>query len=336
MLALDDVWTRLPTAAGPLSAVRGVSLDLYSNETVGLVGESGSGKSMLGRTILNILPDGARVSGSIRYQGKDVRADPRAANGWRGVEIAMIFQNPMTSLNPVRTIGKQIIDPIRHHLGLAQREAADRAMDLLNQVGVSAARQRLGQYPHELSGGMRQRVAIAIALSCDPKVLIADEPTTALDVTVQKQVLDPMESLQERFRMAILLITHDLGVVAGRADRVAVMYAGEIVEMAQTADLFAQMQHPYTRALLDSVPRLDDPPHVRRPSLAGRPPNLALPLVGCPFQPRCANQQPDCAVEVPALVSVPECSRSFSCHHPVGVHGTVVGGEGRAGHAAAE
>ena len=263
---MNDLRTTFETARGLVRAVDGVSFRLDAGETFGVVGESGSGKSVLVRTIMHLLPQTARVASSshVVYRGRDLRAmaPGQLADVW-GPEIAMVFQDPRTALNPVRRIGAQITTPMRHHLGVSRREARDRAIALLAEVGIPDPAQRFDQYPHELSGGMRQRVVIASALSCEPKLLIADEPTTALDVTVQRQILDLLARLQDEHGMAMILITHDMGVVSGMADRVAVMYAGQFVEVAESRDLFTSVRHPYTKALMDSIPAIELPSKTR-------------------------------------------------------------------------
>jgi peptide/nickel transport system ATP-binding protein len=230
----------------------------------------------------------------------------------------MIFQDPMTSLNPVKKIGTQLMDPIRYHLNLSRDATRKRALELLELVRIPEATRRLEQYPHELSGGMRQRVMIAIALTCNPKLLIADEPTTALDVTVQKQILDLLHNLQQEFEMAMILITHDLGVVAGRAKRINVMYGGQVVETASTRTLFSQMRHPYTEALLKSIPRIEHASHHRLEAIAGRPPDMTRPPAGCRFAPRCRYAQLSCVDEPPQLVAGADASHQYRCFFPVG------------------
>ncbi|MFV0308838.1 MAG: ABC transporter ATP-binding protein, partial [Desertimonas sp.] len=262
LLRVEDLRTYFDTPRGMVRAVDGVSFDLDRGTTLGIVGESGSGKSVLARSIMNLLPGSAIVpdNAQITYDGRDVRHLSReeSRHFW-GTEIAMVFQDPMTSLNPVRRIEAQMTESLRFHLRLGRREARRRAVELLDQVGIPAPKRRLKQYPHELSGGMRQRITIALALACEPRLLIADEPTTALDVTVQAQILDLLAELRDDRNMAMLFITHDLGVVGNQADRVAVMYGGQMVEMADSQTLFTQMAHPYTEALFRSIPRLDTP-----------------------------------------------------------------------------
>jgi peptide/nickel transport system ATP-binding protein len=268
------------------------------------------------------------VEGEIRFQGRDVRTLPKEERKhfW-GREVAMVFQDPMTSLNPVKRIGAQITEPIRYHLGLDRKRAQERAAELLDRLRIPEARSRLRQYPHELSGGMRQRVALAIALSCNPKLLIADEPTTALDVTVQKQILDLIDGLATDLEMSVILITHDLGVAAGRTDRVAVMYAGRVAELATPVELFDHLRHPYTGALLQSSPRLDQPSHTRLLAIGGRAPDLVAPPPGCRFAPRCPRAAERCHVDAPALELMgPE--HWAACHFPVGTTASAGRGSG--------
>ncbi len=320
LLQVENLRTWFDTPRGILRAVDGVSLSVDRGGTLGIVGESGSGKSVLVRSVMNLLPDNAVVppGGTIRFDGRDVRAltDWEAKHFW-GKEIAMVFQDPMTSLNPVKRIGTQVTESIRYHLGLSKKAALDRALDLMDQVRISEPRRRLEQYPHELSGGMRQRVTIAIALSCEPRLLIADEPTTALDVTVQKQILDLLAQLQQQHHMAMILITHDLGVVAGNADEVAVMYAGQVVENAGTLELFDHLMHPYTEALLHSIPSLQAESHVRLDAIGGRPPDMVRPPAGCRFSPRCRYAQNQCLAEAPTLVDG-SVGHQYRCWFPVG------------------
>ena len=285
-------------------AVDGVSFRLPRGQTLGIVGESGSGKSVLARSLLRLMPEqvAVRVRGGVHFDGEDLwQLSEGALRRIRGRRISMVFQDPMTSLNPVMPIGRQIAQVLRHHLGVPARAGKERAVELLASVGVPSPRQRVDEYPHQLSGGMRQRAMIALALACDPDVLIADEPTTALDVTVQAQILDLLERQQQERRMSLILISHDLGVVARLADRIAVMYAGRIVEQAPAADLFNAMRMPYTAALFRSIPRLESPVHSRLETIEGRPPDLAADLRGCRFAPRCARADARCAAQEPTL-----------------------------------
>ena len=297
LLTVRDLVTLFPTATGAAAAANSVSLDLEASETLGLVGESGSGKSVTCRSIMRLVPEpGQIVSGSIRFDGRDVLAlSRREMRVVRGGEISMIFQDPMSSLNPVYTVGDQIVETLRLHRGLTRSSARARAEELLNRVGIPSARQRLRAYPHEFSGGMRQRAMIAIAISCNPKLLLADEPTTALDVTIQDQILSLLLELQAENGMAILLVSHDLGVIAQTCDRVAVMYAGHVVEQAKVRDLFASPKHPYTVALLGALPELAQASKVRRlRPIQGQPPDIARLGEGCPFAPRCEHACDQC------------------------------------------
>ncbi|MFL6647069.1 MAG: ABC transporter ATP-binding protein [Sulfurifustaceae bacterium] len=317
LLDVDHLSVTLPTPRGPLRAVASVSLRLQQGQTLGVVGESGSGKTMLARAILRLLPRSAHVEGRVEFAGRALHALTGAQlRALRGREIAVVFQDPMTSLNPVLTIGTQIVETLQAHFGTAQRAAAARAIELLASVGIPEPERRTRQYPHELSGGMRQRVAIAIALSCEPKLLIADEPTTALDVTVQAQILDLLADQRRDRNMALLLITHDLGVVAGRTDEVAVMYAGRIMEHGPTRAVFKAMRNPYTRALMDALPRLDAPPHTRLAAIGGAPPDPTRPHRGCAFEPRCARVQSRCREAAPALMAADGRHRN-ACWFPL-------------------
>ena len=295
---MRDLVTVFPARDRIVCAVNGVSFDLHEGETLGLVGESGSGKSVTCRSLLRLVPEpGQIIGGSIEFDGQDMLAlSPRALRAVRGAQIAMIFQDPMSSLNPVFTVGSQIIEPLRQHRGMSSREAHREAVDLLDRVGIASPSERLRAYPHELSGGMRQRAMIAVAISCRPKLLLADEPTTALDVTIQDQILSLLLELQAEERMAIVLVSHDLGVIAQTCDRVAVMYAGYVVEEAATPDLFATPKHPYTAALLDALPELAQQRGDQRlVAIKGQPPDLGDMPPGCPFAPRCAHARPACA-----------------------------------------
>lgn len=318
LLRVNDLRVRFPTTRGLVHAVNGVSFDLRAGETLAIVGESGSGKSVTAKTLMNLLPRTAQVDGEVIFDGRDVRAlaQKRVPHFW-GVEMTMVFQDPMTSLNPVKKVGEQIAESLRYHLGRSRKEALAEAVDLLEQVGIPEPAKRVNQYPHELSGGLRQRVVIAMALACGPRLLIADEPTTAVDVTVQKLLLDLLDSLRRERGMAMILITHDLGVARGRSDQVAVMYAGRIVEIAPTEALFEDMRHPYTEALMRTIPRIDLPSHTRLDPIPGRPPELIDPPPGCAFAERCRYAQHDCIAERPPLGGVPGL-HEFACFHPVG------------------
>ncbi len=300
----------LRIAFGPVEVVRGVDLAIGPGEAVGLVGESGSGKSMTALGLMRLLPRGARiVGGDILLEGRSLLAlSERAVAGVRGREIAMIFQDPPTALNPAFTIGRQLTDAVRAHAPLRRRAAAERAVELLHMVGISAPRSRLLAYPHEFSGGMRQRVAIAMALACSPKLLIADEPTTALDVTVQAVVVDLLARLREELGIAILFISHNLDLVAEICDRVVVMYAGAVVEAEEVETLFARPLHPYTRELLRCIPRLSDG-RGEMPTIPGAPPLAGIRADGCAFAPRCSQAFDRCRVETPALGDRVACWR---------------------------
>ncbi|TXL73727.1 ABC transporter ATP-binding protein [Vineibacter terrae] len=311
ILEVRDLATHFFTLDGVVRAVDGVSFDLARGETLGIVGESGCGKSVTALSILRLIPPETSriVGGSVRFDGRDLAALSEAEmRAIRGHRIAMIFQEPMTSLNPVLTIGTQIAENVVRHTGVPWRAALDRAREMLDLVKIADARRRIEEYPHQLSGGMRQRAMIAIALSCNPQVLIADEPTTALDVTIQAQILDLMLELKEKLGTAIIMITHDLGVIAETAERVVVMYAGRKVEEAPVEALFAQPTHPYTRGLMHAVPRLDADAEIagRRPRLQEIPgivPALNRPIAGCAFAPRCGFATERCRAEAPPLVS---------------------------------
>ena len=320
LLDVHDLRTHFTTDRGELRAVDGVSFSLDHGRTIGIVGESGSGKSVTVRSIMNILPRNVGLqAGEVSFEGEDIQnlTGPEAKHFW-GVKMSMIFQDPMTSLNPVVKVGRQITESLRYHLKMSRPEATARALELLDLVGIPEARRRLSEYPHQLSGGMCQRITIAIALACHPKLLIADEPTTALDVTVQKQILDLLDRLQTDQQMAMILITHDLGVVAGRADEIAVMYAGRIVEKAATTDLFASMRHPYTQALFESIPKIEHRSHTRLRAISGQPPDMTDLPAGCSFSPRCRYAQERCLTEKPPLETDPiNTNRSYACFYPV-------------------
>jgi oligopeptide/dipeptide ABC transporter ATP-binding protein len=320
LLVVDDLHTAFLTSRGLVRAVNGISFTLDRGQTLGVVGESGSGKTVLARTIMGLLPrQGVEQSGSVRFEGHEVvGASPRELRPMWGARISMVFQDPMTSLNPVMRIGRQITEPLRLHLGLDRAEARATAVSLLAQVGIPSPEERFSAYPGQLSGGMRQRVMIAIALACAPRLLLADEPTTGLDVTVQAQILDLLASLQEERHMAMILVTHDLGVVATRTDQILVMYAGNVVEQAPTPALFASMAMPYTEALFASTPRLAHPSHTRLAAIDGRPPDLVTPPPGCPFAPRCRYTRELCRRARPPLVATEDPSHLFACWFPLG------------------
>ena len=318
LLSVEDVAVDLPTPRGNLRAVDRVNLAVGAGQTLGVVGESGCGKTMLSRAILQLLPKKAKLTGRVMFDGQDLASiDREALRKLRGRSLAVVFQDPMTSLNPVLTIGTQLIETLQEHLELDLATARKRSVELLTAVGIPAPEQRLTQYPHQLSGGMRQRVAIAIALSCEPKLLIADEPTTALDVTIQAQILDLLARGQRRRHMAMILITHDLGVVAGRTDEVAVMYAGRVVERAPTPALFKKMRMPYTEALLAAIPKLNAAPHTVLPAISGRPPDPTRPIKGCSFSPRCRYAVALCHQEKPALTEAETPAHTYACFHPI-------------------
>ncbi len=319
LLVVDDLKTHFHTPRGVVRAVDGVSFALGRGRTIGVVGESGSGKTVLARTIMKLnLGSSVETTGSVRYQGREmVGLTNKEMRQYWGKEIAMVFQDPMTSLNPVVKIGRQVTEHLRHHLDMDKDTATETALQLLKQVRIPEAQKRLEAYPHELSGGMRQRVSIAIAMACGPKLLFADEPTTALDVTVQHSIMNLLAREQSDRDMAMVLVTHDLGVVAGRTDEIAVMYAGRIVEKAPTTTLFSNVKMPYTEALLRSIPRTSQRNHTRLAAIPGRPPDLINPPKGCAFSPRCAYAQSQCFTELPPLVEAGP-GHQYRCHFPVG------------------
>jgi peptide/nickel transport system ATP-binding protein len=319
LLVVEDLRTIFHTPRGDVRAVDGVSFTLEPGETLGLVGESGSGKSVLGRTIMGLISTGGAttVTGSVRLSGQDVHAlRPAQRRRLWGPEVAMVFQDPMTSLNPVKRIGTHLTETLRAHLSCDRAEARERALELLRQVGIPEPQRRLRQYPHELSGGMRQRVVIAMALACGPRLLVADEPTTALDVTVQKQILDLLASLTRELGMAMILVSHDLGAVAGRTDQVMVMYAGRTAEAGATGSVFAAPAHPYTEALLGSIPDIEDAPHSLLRTIEGSPPDMASPPPGCRFAPRCARAAEVCTTVLPVVETLVD-GRHVACHRPL-------------------
>lgn len=312
LLDVRDLEVRFRNDEGLVHAVNGVSFSLGEGDSLAVVGESGSGKSVTALAVMGLLPATREVAGQIRYRGRDLLDDAEVRRV-RGREIAMIYQDPMTSLNPVLTIGRQLTQVIRHHLGLNRSQARERAAELLDLVGIPSARSRLKDYPHLFSGGQRQRILIALALACDPKVLIADEPTTALDVTTQAQIIALVQDLRQRLGTAIIWITHDLGVVAGLVDRVMVMYGGLVAEQAAVDSLFERPRHPYTDGLLGSLPGAGGE---RLRPIPGTTPGLAEPVTACPFAPRCGHVQPDCRERRPMLVPATE-EHEVSCFHPL-------------------
>ena len=304
LLEVIDLQTQFSTRNGVVRAVDGVSWDVAESETVALVGESGCGKSVSALSIMRLVapPAGRIVGGQVLFKGRDLLTlSDEEMRHVRGREIAMIFQEPMTSLNPVLTIGRQLTEGLETHLGLGTAAARARAVELLAMVGIPDPARRLPQYPHQFSGGMRQRMMIAMALACEPALVLADEPTTALDVTIQAQILELMKDLSRRLGVAMLIITHNLGVVARYADRVNVMYAGRIIERGTARELYGNPRHPYTLGLLRSVPRLDEPRRARLNPIDGQPPDLTRLPAGCAFAPRCAFRVARCLTEVPAL-----------------------------------
>lgn len=306
LLEINDLEVSFKTDRGVIRAVDGVSLHLDEGETLAVVGESGSGKSVTALSILQLLGDAGDIdNGEILFDGVDLLGLPEVdMRTVRGNRISMIFQEPMSSLNPVLTIGKQVAEPICLHRGLSWKEALEQAGELLAKASIPDARHRLDDYPHQFSGGMRQRVMIAMALACQPRLIIADEPTTALDVTVQAQILSLLKNLTRELNSALILITHDLGVVARYADRVAVMYGGRVVETAAAVPLYTDPQHPYTEGLMSSIPTLDGAPGTRLTTINGQPPDLANLPRGCAFEPRCRYARDDCKRAKPELVAI--------------------------------
>ena len=321
LLSVRDLRVTFGSGDRTVHAVNGVSYDLAPGDTLGIVGESGCGKTVSSLALMRLLPKpAARIpSGTILFEGQDLlQLTDEAMRDIRGDRMAMIFQDPMTSLNPVLSIERQLTEVLETHRKLKRKRAAHRAVELLEIVGIPGARQRLNDFPHQFSGGMRQRVMIAMALACDPRLLIADEPTTALDVTIQAQILDLMRSSVQELGTALILITHDLGVVAGMARSINVMYAGHIVERATTRDLFGRPRHPYTVGLLQSIPRLDEQGRGELVPIQGQPPDLSREIPGCPFAPRCMNVIDRCRVEMPPLEQAPDAEdgHEVACWNP--------------------
>ena len=320
MLSVRDLHVTFGSGDRVVHAVNGISYELGAGETMGIVGESGSGKSVSSLAVLGLLPKpAAKASGSIVFDGEELLGlDDDQLRKLRGNRLAMIFQDPMSSLNPVLTIERQLTEVLETHQKLKHAGAERRAIQLLEMVGIPGAEKRLHDFPHQFSGGMRQRVMIAMALACDPELLIADEPTTALDVTIQAQILDLMRSVVAEVHTALILITHDLGVVAGMCHSTAVMYAGRIIERSTTAELFGRPRHPYTVGLLRSLPRLDEAERGELVPIKGQPPDLSREITGCPFAPRCFNVQDRCRVEDPPLAQAPDAEdgHEVACFYP--------------------
>ncbi|QSN62816.1 ABC transporter ATP-binding protein [Caballeronia sp. M1242] len=317
LVEINDLRVEFATHDATVRAVNGVSFTLEEGETLGIVGESGSGKSQTVLAMLGLLASNGRASGHAMYRGENLLGmSAKALNRIRGNRLSMIFQDPMSSLNPYLTIERQMTEVLELHKNMTRREAKKRAIAMLEAVRIPEAAHRIGQYPHELSGGMRQRVMIAMALLCEPEVLFADEPTTALDVTVQAQVLQLLRDLQRDFGTSIVLITHDLGVVAGLCEKVMVMYGGRVMEQCDAATLFAKPSHPYTIGLLRALPRLDQQGG-ELTGIPGNPPNMAHPPAGCPFHERCADAAAECAERAPALAAVDGAHWLRACHRPV-------------------
>ncbi len=318
LLTVEDLRVEFWTARGTVHAVNGISFDIAAGETLGIVGESGCGKSVTALALLGLLARAGRVrSGRATFGGRDLLGlSDRELRGVRGKDVAMIFQDPMTSLNPVLTIGRQIREPLETHFGMNKRDAESRAAELLDRVGIPSPKARIDDYPHQFSGGMRQRAMIAMALACKPKLLIADEPTTALDVTIQAQILDLLRELVREENAALIMITHDLGVVAGMCERVNVMYGGMFMETGSARQLFGGPRHPYTLGLLQSIPRLDAARRTQLQPIEGRPRDMLSPPSACPFQPRCRYEVEASRNEVPPLAEI-EPGHWVACFNPV-------------------
>jgi len=320
LLSVEDLRVQFWTGGGTVYAVNGISFEIAPGETLGIVGESGCGKSVTALSVLGLLPRAGRVKGgTARFDDRDLlQLKDRELRKLRGKEIGMIFQDPMTSLNPVLTIGRQLREPLEEHFGMSRKQATARAAELVERVGIPSPKARLSDYPHQFSGGMRQRAMIAMALACKPKLMIADEPTTALDVTIQAQILALLRELVTEENTALILITHDLGVVAGMCERVNVMYAGMFMETGSAEQLFERPRHPYTLGLLQSVPRLDAARRTKLQAIEGAPRNMLEPPRACPFQPRCRYEVELSSQEVPPLVEI-ESGHQVACFNPVPV-----------------
>lgn len=320
LVVVDHLTTDIDTPRGTVRPIDDVSLTVGRGETLGVVGETGSGKSLLIRSIMGLVPPGSHFGPDSRvvFDGVDLCGlTPKQLRAYWGKEIALVPQDPATSLNPVRRIGDQICDSLRFHLGMSKKEAETRAAELLDQVGIASARSRLKLYPHELSGGMRQRVLIAIAIALGPKLLVADEPTTALDVTIQNQILDLIDALKVEIGMSVIVVSHDLALVAGRSDRIAVLYGGRLVEQIDSAELTTGRRHPYTYGLLQSHPDLDSPQGADLDTIPGEPPDILHRPSGCPFSPRCERATEQCTTVTPALVDLGGARpHQVACYHP--------------------
>jgi len=317
ILAIDGLSVEFRRAGAAIGAVRQIGLEVAAAECVGIVGESGSGKTQLCMAVMGLLPANAAASGSIRFAGREILAAPRAElQSLRGAKLAMIFQDSQSALTPHLRIGVQLAEVLVCHRDMPRRRAAEAALAMLRRVGIDDAARRMRQYPHELSGGMRQRVMIGMSLLCGPDLVIADEPTTALDVSVQAQIIGLLREMRRELRTAVVLISHDLAVVAGLAERIYVMYAGRIVETAYATDLYRSPRHPYTAALLRCAPRIDAAPAQRLETLPGQPPDLARPIEGCAFAPRCSRATERCTRERPLLLPA-DAAAQAACHHPL-------------------
>jgi peptide/nickel transport system ATP-binding protein len=318
ILHCRDVTCAFETASGPMQVLQNISFELGVRRALGIVGESGAGKSMLVKAIMGISPRSLRVSGRIELDGENLTAlPPKRLSRLVGRKVGIVFQNPMTSLNPYVRVGQQIEEGARRHLRLGRAEARRRAIDLLSEVGIADPEDCYGYFPHQFSGGMKQRIMIAAALMCEPDLLIADEATTALDVTVQKEVLDLLQTIQAERRMSMILVSHNLGVVAGRTDDILVLYGGNVVEYGPTAEVFRNPRHRYTEALLSAMPHMDQPAHTRLRTIPGQPPSLAKRQPGCPFAPRCTFAQPKCHQVMPAMTPGVDPEHRFACHFPL-------------------
>lgn len=321
LLKVENLRTYIPARRGIVHAVDGVSFDLHLGKTLAVVGESGCGKSVLCRTIMGLLPEKAQLcsTSSLQFNGQEmIGSNESQYNRLRATRMAMIFQDPLSSLHPVMTVGRQIGESLRRHLKMTSKQAREKTVDLIGAVGLPEPAKCIRLYPHQLSGGMRQRIAIAIALACEPQLLIADEPTTALDVTVQAGILALLNNLQAERKMAIMLVTHDLGVASNIADCIAVMYAGKIVEIAMASELFNHPKHPYTRALIDAIPKIDQPAHTPLTSINGQPCDLVEPPPGCRFAARCPRATDRCRNQEPHLSANQTTNHRYACWHPLG------------------